>query len=145
MGRIPARSKRLTSAQQLTALRRVQPGSQFRFLKPGVFRWKGNVQPTPLSVLYTISIIYNSLDFSSPAARVITHPLRTFNGEPPPHMYDSERLCLYLPKAGEWEGSKFIAYTVLPWTSLWLYFYELWLITGRWLGGGKHPTSAEKK
>jgi hypothetical protein len=41
--------------------------------------------------------------------------------------------------------STFIAYTILPWTSLWLYFYELWLVTGQWMGGGKHPSPEEKK
>ena len=35
-----------------------------------------------------------------------------------------------------------IADTILPWTSLWLYFYELWHATGQWLGGGEHPGEA---
>jgi hypothetical protein len=36
-------------------------------------------------------------------------------------------------------GWMLLAYTVVPWTSEWLVFYELWLITGEWLGGGTHP------
>lgn len=32
-----------------------------------------------------------------------------------------------------------IANTILPWTSLWLYYYEIWLGTGKWEGGGDHP------
>jgi hypothetical protein len=31
--------------------------------------------------------------------------------------------------------------TILPWISEWLFFYELWLFTGDWLGGG-HGTPA---
>jgi hypothetical protein len=27
----------------------------------------------------------------------------------------------------------------VPWLLLWLSFYELWLITGEWHGGGVHP------
>lgn len=30
--------------------------------------------------------------------------------------------------------------TILPWTSQWLLYYELWLITGHWMGSGHdHP------
>lgn len=29
--------------------------------------------------------------------------------------------------------------SVLLWASLWLFFYEVWLATGDWLGGGEHP------
>jgi hypothetical protein len=32
-----------------------------------------------------------------------------------------------------------IADTVLPWTTEWLYHYEIWLITGEWTGGGDWP------
>jgi len=32
-----------------------------------------------------------------------------------------------------------IAKTIIPWTSLWLYFFGDWLITGEWNGGGEHP------
>lgn len=31
-----------------------------------------------------------------------------------------------------------IAKTILPWTALWLYYYELWLDTGKWLGPSSH-------
>jgi hypothetical protein len=29
-----------------------------------------------------------------------------------------------------------IAATIVPWLSLWLYYYEVWLATGAWEGGG---------
>ncbi|MGH8092034.1 MAG: hypothetical protein ACREIF_00990 [Chthoniobacterales bacterium] len=29
-----------------------------------------------------------------------------------------------------------LADTIVPWTSRWLYFYEIWLATGEWMGGG---------
>ena len=35
-----------------------------------------------------------------------------------------------------------IANTTLPWTAEWLFFYELWLVTGEWDGGGHWPTGA---
>ena len=56
-----------------------------------------------------------------------------------PHMYRQERLCLYLPNNGEWAPSKPIATTIVPWTAVWLYYYEVWRATGEWLGGGEEP------
>ena len=32
-----------------------------------------------------------------------------------------------------------LATTIVPWCSEWLFYYELWLATGEWLGGGVHP------
>jgi hypothetical protein len=37
----------------------------------------------------------------------------------------------------------FLADTVVPWTSEWLFFYEVWHATGLWLGGGTHPNRPE--
>lgn len=59
--------------------------------------------------------------------------------EPIPHVYPGPRPCLYLPYSGEWAPDRFIADTIIPWTSLWLYYYEVWHATGEWVGGGEHP------
>lgn len=29
--------------------------------------------------------------------------------------------------------------TVVPWTALWLFYFEDWLASGEWKGGGQHP------
>jgi transposase InsO family protein len=29
--------------------------------------------------------------------------------------------------------------TIVPWTSLWLFYFEDWLSEGEWRGGGEHP------
>jgi hypothetical protein len=35
-----------------------------------------------------------------------------------------------------------LADTILPWTSHWLFYYELWLITRHWMGTGHdHPAA----
>jgi hypothetical protein len=66
-------------------------------------------------------------------------------GEPPPHVYrlgyppDYPALCLYDPAAGEWSPEAYIAETIVPWTIEWLYWFEVWLLTGEWKGGGRHP------
>ncbi len=53
------------------------------------------------------------------------------------HVYGSDdTLCLYYP--GEWKGTELIAETIIPWTSEWLLYYEVWSVTGKWHGGGIH-------
>ena len=38
-----------------------------------------------------------------------------------------------------------IALTIVPWLSLWLFYYEVWRATGTWYGGGTHPTEYDPK
>jgi hypothetical protein len=60
-----------------------------------------------------------------------------------PHVYDqkAQRLCLYLPGCGFWHPALALARTIIPWTALWLYNFELWLVTDVWHTRGEHPTS----
>jgi hypothetical protein len=39
----------------------------------------------------------------------------------------------------EWKSNMPLANTVLPWTTEWLYYYEIWLVPGEWTGGGDWP------
>lgn len=62
-----------------------------------------------------------------------------------PHVYsdDPPRLCLYLPGAFEWNRSHRLDLTVVPWAALWLFYFEEWLWSGDWKGGGMHPGDLE--
>lgn len=56
-----------------------------------------------------------------------------------PHTYSNNELCLYYPKNKEWTKYDYIADRIIPWISEWIYFYEVWCVTGTWYGGGIHP------
>jgi len=99
------------------------------------YAWEGTLQSTPLSPAYTIRI--TCADWRSPKVAVIAPPLEPRADARIPHRYPDESLCLCLPE--EWTGERYIADTIIPWTSLWLHHYEVWRITGEWLGGGAHP------
>jgi hypothetical protein len=64
---------------------------------------------------------------------------------PIPHVYWSERypkfpyLCLFSPSGAEWTPDDLLAHTTVFWAAEWLYFYEGWLLTKKWRGGGRHP------
>jgi hypothetical protein len=98
----------------------------------------GELQPSDLSATYIVRVSQEGP--STPEVRVLQPQLRRRDpDEAIPHMYEQERLCLYLPGSGQWKPADPIAVTILPWASLWLYFYEVWHATGEWLGGGVHP------
>jgi hypothetical protein len=69
-----------------------------------------------------------------PFVWVLDPPLDAGHRERLPHVYSEDRLCLYTP--GEWNGSMFIATTIIPWAAEWLFHYEVWKATDRWTGGG---------
>jgi len=100
---------------------------------------EGAVQPTAISATYRIRIQYEL--GSSPKIWVLTPPLTCREGaDRISHMYDQEHLCLYLPGSGEWSSDMSLGHTIIPWTTVWLFYYEMWHSTGEWLGGG-HETN----
>jgi len=68
-------------------------------------------------------------------------------GKDLPHVYEQEppRLCLFLPWTGEWNPQRTLVETMLPWSVLWLYYFEVWLRSGEWTGGGMHPPASATK
>jgi hypothetical protein len=103
----------------------------------GVGLWTGFIKPTPLSTSYKVKISYKL--GSIPDVFVLEPELKTRAGTVKiPHTYEAKRPCIYDPKT-DWDKSRFIAETIIPWFSLWLYFYEVWFQTGKWLGEGRHP------
>ncbi|WP_421980925.1 hypothetical protein [Roseibium sp.] len=83
-----------------------------------------------------------------PVVRVLRPSLiLNYNAEeeaPLPHVYFESPdprlspLCLFDPKADEWDSSMLISRTTVGWTVRWLAAYEFWEMTGRWIGGGRH-------
>jgi len=103
---------------------------------------RGNLQPTPVSETYKVRIEYAIKN--APKVWVESPKLRRrIEAERIPHTYDDDRPCLYLPSAGYWRSDKKLAQTIIPWLCLWLFYYEAWLVTGDWQGGGAHPTTKD--
>ncbi len=141
--RYPKR-KKLTIIQQAVALRHLYPESNYS-AHLNRLSWTGVLQPTALSREYTVSVEYNL--GKSPRTCVVDPILLVPAGQTLPHVYSQkeQHLCLYYPFGNsEWNSSMCIARTIVPWASEWLFYYELWLATGKWLGGGIH-TSCKKR
>jgi len=101
----------------------------------GLLEWEGPLQPIDAAHEYRIRIAYRLRQ--PPKVRVLAPELKVNSeGKPIPHRYRDGSLCLYYPRYREWTSAMAIAETIVPWTSLWLYHYEVWHAIGDWLGGG---------
>ena len=130
----------LTAAQQFLNLRVNPISSGSGTLRAGHLTWRCAVTPTPVSRSYDLRIDYRQ--GHTPRAFVEAPNLVALaEGRRLPHVYDQQptRLCLYLPGTGEWTPALRLDQTVVPWAALWLYFFEDWLVSGEWKGGGRHP------
>jgi len=66
-----------------------------------------------------------------------------------PHIYPHDgpgtKLCLWLPETHEWSAAMKLTDTYLPWAAEWLDYFEEWLVTNEWAGGGTHPSPQIKR
>ncbi len=128
--------------EQIIMMKHYFPDFTFRW-RNNIVTWVGEIQPSLLSQCYTIKICYQR--YKSPQVNVLKPQLtESSEGESIPHTYPGNRLCLYHPNKPEWNNQKYIAETIVPWSSLWLFHYEIWQATGKWLGKGEHPFSRKK-
>lgn len=135
----PGRSS-LTAAQHYANLRLNPICGGDGNLAPGRLTWRFEASPTPLSRRYLVRIEYRQGD--KPLVFVDRPDLVELSGgRRLPHVYKQRptRLCLYFPSTGEWKASMRIDLTIVPWALLWLFYFEEWLDTDEWKGGGLHP------
>lgn len=134
------RRKPLTAAQQFVNLRGNPISRGGGVLQPGRFTWRYSATPSPLSRDYGVRIEFKQ--GGRPEIFVDDPDLHALAaGRPIPHLYQQKppRLCLYLPRTYEWQRWMRLDQTVVPWIALWLFYFEEWLDSDDWKGGGMHP------
>lgn len=122
-----------STLRQLVTLKQRFPDAQIRYVR-GAITWTSWLRPTDLSDKYLIHIRWHTGNRNRPQVVVLSPELRTRDASGLPHVFTGDRLCLHMNE--EWNSTMLIAETIIPWTLEWLAFYELWLATGEWLGGG---------
>lgn len=141
-------------AAQIDAMKRRWPGFEPTLgLEPQTVVWFGNLHGYERT--FRVSVEFGNqmagraaMCRLMPVVRVLSPSLiMNFDATeeaPLPHVYFEgpnytlSPLCLFDPKAGEWNRSMLIANTTIPWAVRWLAAYEIWEATGRWVGGGRH-------
>ncbi|MBS0631412.1 MAG: hypothetical protein JSS11_05830 [Verrucomicrobia bacterium] len=138
------KAKSLPLVVQLMLLRKHIPEGRGQIgasRKGRQLRWFQAIRPHVLGAVYQIELQYAeghrplvlviSPDLQALAGkRKLPHTFREVNGKP--------SLCLWF--RGDWDFSQPVATTVIPWAAEWFWFFEHWLVTGEWLGGGRHDT-----
>jgi hypothetical protein len=128
----------ISPAAQLVNLRGQNPQG-IGSVKNGRLTWQFDARPVPVNRRYRLK-----LDYALPRPPQIfiidPNPHTLAAGRTIPHLYDQARaqLCLYLPKTGEWHDRRFLSETFVPWSVLWLLYFEDWLVSDEWNGGGVH-------
>lgn len=124
-------------------MRQKWPSFTVRSFKSDKIIWRGKIQPTPISQEYEVEFIFQL--GNSPIVKVLSPKLElATDAKRLPHVYPGDHLCLYYPGYDEWTSAKQVADTLVPWTCLWLFHYEVWVLTGEWHGGGKHPNERDR-
>lgn len=140
-----SQQRRLSLAQQRQHLGRQTDGRCISSRR-GQLRWRYFTRPTAESRQYEVLIDYK-LGFH-PQTFVLAPEIASLGAGQPSHVYSSTQdrefpsaacLCLYRPEKGEWNSTRSLADTIVPWADLWLFFFEHWMLTGDWEGGGEHP------
>jgi len=144
---------------QIAAMAKRWPGFEVIERSDRFAAWQGRLQP--VQRYFTVRIAYRvplaieafTLLRIQPRVQVLDPVLERhadYEEGPIPHVYvnrDEPRLpylCLFDAYNQEWTPEDLIAETTLPWSARYLFFYEGWLATRKWRGGGRHPTREER-
>jgi len=104
-------------------------------------RWFQSMRPHVLGATYQIELQY--AEAHRPLVLVLSPDIQALAGDRKlPHTFATENgkpsLCLWFRE--DWNFSQPVVTTVIPWAAEWFWFFEHWLVTGEWLGGGRHDT-----
>ena len=142
MAKRPNNPKWISLKRQQRAINKWLPAFTTR-IQRGTLSIHGVIKPRPLSCAYTIQIYYR---LGLPPLVFVLEPKLELHPDwkSIPHVYKSGSLCLFFPDLHEWECTRLIAKTTIPWAALWLAYYEFWLTTGNLGGWGEHPAPIEQ-
>jgi hypothetical protein len=140
------RPQQLTVAQQAMLMRHSSWVRGEGRVHCGVLRWEFAVRPSVAGREYLVNVEYRQHGVPNVVVRAPDLVALAENRKLP-HVYsqDPVRLCLYLPGSAEWHRGLSLATTIVPWTYLWLDYFEEWLVSNEWQGGGMHPTPARQR
>lgn len=125
--RYPPRERELP-IRQCATMRETFPQFSWRVTRASGLDWRGELQPTADSPVYHVQVIHEP---NRAPKTFVRRPAVVRNA---PHRYADGSLCLYWPVEWQWRPTELLSETIVPWTALWLYYYELWLVTREWLG-----------
>lgn len=136
-------------AQRVLELRNLAlPNAQVKLCSGRKLRYRFALAPSEFGRIYECELQI-APDGSPPEMFVLQPSLKSLTDEALPHVYPhtgaGTKLCLWWPKQREWQPQMRLSETYIPWTAEWLWYFEDWLTTGIWAGGGEHPRPGKKR
>lgn len=122
--------------EQLAYMRLVWPCLNCRVARK-LLICSGKLMPLDISDEYTVRVTYRIGDIPVVWVDGLPSTEKEKTGNKIPHRFQNGSICLFC--GNDWSADKTIAHTIIPWLLEWLVFYEGWLTTGDWQGGGTHP------
>jgi len=139
-----------TLAERALELRHLQlEGAHLTFLSGRGLHYRFRLMPSEFGRTYECELRMKP-GAIAPKIYVLKPDLSALAGSAQiPHIYPSEgpgiHLCLWHPKKREWSPQMRLSETYLAWTAQWLWYFEDWLASGIWSGGGDHPTPRKRR
>ena len=114
--------------KQIAKMRKLFPQFRGRVIANSGVVWTGTLRPLDTSTTYQVRVHHTAGE----APKVFVDAPALQKGAP--HRYSDGSLCLSWHKDWSWSPQAVMAETLVPWAAMWLFFYELWIVTGEWLG-----------
>lgn len=136
--------RNLSLAQRALELKRLDlPNSEVKIWSGRELHYKFTISPSHFSRSYEC-LLRVTPDARIPDLIVLSPDLELIaENRKLPHIYTHKekgtKLCLWYPRKREWLPQMKFTDTFIPWTAEWLWYFEDWLYTGVWAGGGVHP------
>lgn len=102
------------------------------------FYWEFDLKASTFGQIYRILIIWD-FKYVAPKVYILDKKLHKIGqNRKIPHLYCREKiqLCLFYPKYKEFNELMSLCETIIPWIRLWLQYFEEWLYSNDWKGGG---------
>jgi hypothetical protein len=139
----PEPGYRRSAHAQIEAMQNRWPSFTGQRFGDGTLGWIGVLQP--LAQPYMVEVFWNPKILDRPYVMIAQPTIAPRPGlefaDIPHLMFNAQEptrsgLCLFDPAGREWTPADLIADTTIDWTAEWLTYYELWHLTGEWLGPG---------
>ncbi len=130
-------SKHYSPLIQIEAMRACYPQFVVKERSAEKIEWVGDLRPSPRIRPYHVSIVHAG--DARPKVRVLAPLIK----DDAPHRHGDGTLCLYHPDNFKWSSPKLISKYIVPWSLGWVYFYEVWLEHGVWLGPEVEHSTAQ--
>jgi hypothetical protein len=130
---------------QIEAIKEAFPEAKTKMIKWGHYEVIVSLNPKNFSRTYDVKIVITEFGAQVYVVNEVLEIAKSRKKLPHVYSHENQQLCLFSVSQKEWNSKQLIIKTLIPWASEWLFYYEIWLINGDWLGGGHDEYASDNK